>query len=208
MRSIRTAKEAVAILRHGGVIAMPTDTIYGLIAIADQRTKSKVIAIKQSPKDKKVLLLVRNLMQAKRIAVMSPRQERFLRLVWPGPVTVVLRSKKVLSGFSEKTLALRIPRNRTLQAILAQVRRPLTATSANLSGKKTPRSYHAVEKHFTGLKSAPDAIFISAKKSASRPSALVACNGRTIHILRQGAMDQKYIQKAWERSALKTVRPK
>src|SRR3989344_8057717 len=144
MRRIHTAKEAGAALRRGEVIAMPTDTVYGLIAVANKKAQKKIVAIKQSPRDKKILLLVNSIASAKKIAHISARHEKFLRLVWPGPVTAILKSRKNIPGFEGSTLAVRIPKTRLLQTIMRSVRHPLTATSANLSGEQTPHSYRDV----------------------------------------------------------------
>jgi L-threonylcarbamoyladenylate synthase len=204
MRTIHTAKEASAALRRGEIIAMPTDTVYGLIAIAKKKAQKGIVAIKQSPPDKKILLLVDSIASAKKIVRIPVRYEKFLRLVWPGPVTAILKSKKNIPGFAGSTLALRVPKNRLLQTVMRSVRRPLTATSANISGKPTPRSYRAMRKHFADAKRAPDAIFVGrAKDRRALPSTLIACTGAQPRIIRQGATKRDIIEKAWARSGKK-----
>jgi len=205
MRRIHTAKEAGAALRRGEVIAMPTDTVYGLIAVANKKAQKKIVAIKQSPRDKKILLLVNSIASAKKIAHISARHEKFLRLVWPGPVTAILKSRKNIPGFEGSTLAVRIPKSRLLQTIMRSVRHPLTATSANLSGEQTPHSYRDVIDHFSRAKNAPDAVFVSrAKNRRVLPSTLIACTGVRPRIIRGGAMTESFIWKYWAQSAFKT----
>ncbi len=185
---------------------MPTDTVYGLVAIASAKTQKKIIAIKQSLEHKKILLLVESIASAKRIACITARQERFLGRVWPGPVTAVLKSRKNISGFRWSKLAIRVPKNNTLAEIMKRVNRPLTATSANLSGKQTPRSYRTVQAHFAGVKHTPDAIFVSRGRKRSSPSTLIKWSGKHLCVIRQGAMNRSFIQKAWTQSAFKNVR--
>lgn len=203
MKVIRTVKEVADSIVHGGVVAMPTDTVYGLIAIANMSAKRRIIAIKQSPEDKKILLLVDGIVSAKKIAHITSRQKRFLGYVWPGPITVVFKSKKNIPGFRYPKLALRVPKNKMLEEIMKRTRRPLTATSANLSGRQTPRFYRAVQAHFAGKKHTPDAIFASRSARRSLPSTLITWRDDQPFIIRYGAMSEGRIRKAWAKSASK-----
>lgn len=209
MKIIRTAKAAADIILRGGVIAMPTDTVYGLIAIANRETRKKIIAIKQSPESKKILLLVDSLTTAERIVHMSKREKRFLSRVWPGPVTVVLKNKKAIPGFSGTTLALRVPKNSALLGIMKKISMPLTATSANTSGRPAAKTAQAAFQEFKFSKEKPDAIFFPRRKSAGfrrtrakMPSSIVAFRGSRIIILREGALARKKLESAWRTSGI------
>lgn len=131
--------EAVSTLEAGEVIAIPTETVYGLCALPSQAGVERLIAVKQRSADKGIQLLVDSVDQVSSLAVLSPAAETLARRFWPGGLTLVLdrRSDIALTellGGGRPTLGFRLPDHDVPQA-LAKRLGPLAASSANVSGE-------------------------------------------------------------------------
>jgi L-threonylcarbamoyladenylate synthase len=126
-------------LKRGKVIVCPTDTVYGLIADAtNKKAVGKVFKIKKRPINKPISIFVKDIKMAKKLAKINRNQENFLKSVWPGKVTVILKPKRKFPkgvGRPEKEIGLRIPDYKIINQLLSIIDRPLTGTSANISGK-------------------------------------------------------------------------
>lgn len=182
--SIQEAKE---ILKEGKAIACPTDTVYGLLADATNETAvQRVFQIKGREKGKALPVFVKNIAMARRLASISKEQEEFLQKVWPGKVTVVLKSKGQLPGELEMDgkVALRIPKHEIVQALLQKLNRPLTGTSANVSGKPSCLSAEELTAQFARKKHAPDFVIDTGKLPKSKPSKIVDITGTKHKIIR------------------------
>lgn len=131
--------KAFKVLRKGGVIICPTDTVYGFLADArDKKAVKKVFAIKRRPKSKPLPVFIKNIADVKKLAVIINGEEGLLKKMWPGKVTIVLKQKPGLKlyGIDKKTIALRIPKYKFLNLLLEKVNKPLVQTSVNISGQK------------------------------------------------------------------------
>ncbi|MCH8048629.1 threonylcarbamoyl-AMP synthase, partial [Patescibacteria group bacterium] len=130
-------KKAAAALLKGMVLVCPTDTVYGLLADAtNKKAVEKVFKIKGRREGKPLPIFVKDIVMAKTLAEVSFLQEKYMRKVWPGKVTLVLKSRGVLprETGTKNRIGLRIPKYVLLQKIPRKVDRPLTGTSANLAG--------------------------------------------------------------------------
>ncbi len=175
------------LLAAGKVLIFPTDTVYGLVADAgNESAVRKVFAIKGRQVYKKLPFFVASIEEAKKIAEVLRRQEEFLRKVWPGKVTVVLRRKK-----SEGTIGLRIPDYPLLNQVLNETKMFLTGTSANLSGRPASGDIKEIIKQFAGREMQPDAAVDAGVLSASKPSTVVDLTSSAPKILRLGAVKLK-----------------
>jgi L-threonylcarbamoyladenylate synthase len=143
--------EAAAIIAEGGVVAVPTETVYGLAG--DATSDSAVAAIyaaKGRPSFNPLIVHVRDLAQAKTLAVFDAEAEALAAAHWPGPLTLVIPvrpdavlAKAVAAGLP--TVAIRVPAHRAMQALLAATGKPLAAPSANASGGISPtRAEHVL----------------------------------------------------------------
>ena len=180
-------KEAVNLLKQGGVLVCPTDTVYGLLADAtNQKAVARIFALKKRSTSKALPIFVRDLKMAKKLAQIYQRQEVFLKKVWPGQVTVVLKRKKgsKIYGVKPNTIALRIPNNSFLQQLLTKFNRPLIATSANLSGEPASTHLQDIFQQFKDQDWLVD-LFIEADTKPKRPSLIVDLIGEEIKILRK-----------------------
>ncbi|MCK4592131.1 threonylcarbamoyl-AMP synthase [Candidatus Parcubacteria bacterium] len=163
---IEKVLNAVAgILRSGGVIIYPTDTLYGFGANAfDENAILKVQKIKKQDRNKPISVIVKDIKMARKIACIDSKVEKILERIWPGPITVVLRKKDiipyVLTGNGE-TIAIRIPDNEFISALMKKIDFPITATSANISGEKNLLKPSEIVEKFKNGKPNPD-LFINA----------------------------------------------
>ena len=137
---------AVHILRDGGLVAVPTETVYGLAARADSDTAvARIYEAKGRPSFNPLIVHVASLEQAREFAEFPPAAQRLAREYWPGPLTLVLPRHRgarlapaVTAGL--ETLALRIPAHPVMRALLDRAGFPLAAPSANRSGFISPTS--------------------------------------------------------------------
>lgn len=166
-------KTALTFIRKGKVVICPTDTVY--IPAADATNKKavkKVFLIKKRSFRKPIPVFVKSVAMAKKIAEINKKQEEFLKKVWPGKVTVVLKRKKSkikLYGVDKKTIALRIPNLKLINHLLKKLNRPLVGTSANISGQKPSGNLKAVLRQFKNKKHQPDLV-IDGGNLAGKPS--------------------------------------
>ncbi|MFC7705686.1 L-threonylcarbamoyladenylate synthase [Plastorhodobacter daqingensis] len=135
---------AVQILRGGGLVAFPTETVYGLGADArDDQAVAGIYAAKGRPDFNPLIVHVADVATARRFARFSPEAERLAAAFWPGPLTLVLPlrddaglSPRVTAGLT--SVALRVPAHPVAQALLRAYDGPLAAPSANPSGRVSP----------------------------------------------------------------------
>jgi len=135
----RVLEEAVGAIRRGGVVAMPTDTLYGL-AVDPFRGEAveRVFAVKGRGGDRALPLVAADVEQVSmRIGTLPPLAERLARRFWPGPLTLLLLAPRTLPpALTAGTLrvGVRVPAHAVARALCRACACPLTATSANLSG--------------------------------------------------------------------------
>lgn len=148
--------EAAAVIRAGGCVAVPTETVYGLAADAsDSRAVAGIYEAKGRPSFNPLIVHVPDLAAAERIAVFDDVARDLARRFWPGPLTLVLPLRPgasiaslVTAGLD--TIALRVPDHRAMQALLAATGKPLAAPSANASGSISPTRASHVAKSLAG----------------------------------------------------------
>ncbi len=106
-------KQSVKALKEGKILVSPTDTIYGLICDAtNKKAVERIFTIKKRPRNKPIPIFVNDIKMAKKLALVNQKQEKILRSIWPGKVTVVLKRKRTkikIYGVDKKTIGFRIP---------------------------------------------------------------------------------------------------
>ena len=127
-------------LRAGKIAVFPTDTVYGLGCLPVAGVAERIFEIKSRSLDKPLPLLIADLEEAISLAHFSPAAKDAAAKFWPGPVTLILKSRKVLPSFvcREGKVALRIPAHSFLREVIRKVGQAISGTSANLSGEKPP----------------------------------------------------------------------
>jgi len=126
---VNNLKKAIKVLKSGGVIIFPTETVFGLGACLDQpKAISRIFKIKKRPKSKSLQILVASLQKAKKLGQFNKEALSFAKKNWPGPYTLIVPGNK-----GKKTVGLRIPNHQTILKLIRKVG-PIAATSANISG--------------------------------------------------------------------------
>jgi len=183
----KTINRAIESIKRGEVIVCPTDTVYGLIADAtNEKAVEKVFKIKQRPKGKPIPIFVKDLKRAKRLVEIDKEREKILKKIWPGKVTAVFKKKEKIKVFeaSPKTIGLRIPNHKLVNILLSKLNRPLTGTSANISGKPASTKIGEVTSQFEKQKIQPDLILNAGNLPKSKPSIVLDLTTSPPKILR------------------------
>lgn len=192
-------------LDRGGVVAVPTDTVYGLAAdILCAPAVRKIFRMKERTHAKALPVFVRDVTMAGEYAYVDDKVARLLTELWPGQTTVVLRKRDLtpdLATGGSKTVGLRIPDHPFLASLLAIAPHPLVGTSANLSGSEPAASAEEVERTFARHIPRPDLI-VDAGSLPPSPSSTVLdlTDPENPRILRMGAAtkDQLHeVLRAW-----------
>jgi L-threonylcarbamoyladenylate synthase len=183
--------DAAGRLRSGEVVAIPTDTVYGLAAATSHASAiAQIFTLKARPERVALPVLVRNLDQARALGVVDERLERLAERFWPGALTVVIGRQAGLDlrlGGDEETIGLRCPDAPEVQQLAAMVG-ALAVTSANRHGDEPCRSPDEVRAIFG------DEVAILDGGTRDAPvSTVVSLVGDEVVILRHGAIDDEEI---------------
>jgi len=181
---------AEAVLR-GGVIAFPTDTLYGLgCSLFDVSAVEMIERLKRRDKTLAVISLIPDPAQALGLAsVVGPVAERLIRHYWPGPLSLIFRAAPIVPARvrgAGGTVALRCPKDTLCHALLDFIGGPVVSSSANISGQPTAETAEEVVKIFGNQ---IDVILDGGPIRNRKPSTLVDVSGREARLLRRGAID-------------------
>lgn len=198
----KTIKKTTQLIKKGKVLVCPTDTVYGLVCDAkNKKAIRKLFNLKKRPSRKPIPIFVKNIKMAKQYAYINKKQANFLKKIWPGKVTVVLKKKKglpkILFG-NKKTIGLRIPKYKIINQLLSATNRPLTGTSANLSGCPHSPKIKEIVKQFENKKLQPDLVVDVGNLKPSRPSTIVDLSGSKLKIIRAGAVRKEKLIKIFQ----------
>lgn len=189
---------AADLLRSGGLVAFPTDTVYGLAARAwDAAAVARIYRAKARPAEKAIPVLAATLRQIEQLTgPLSPAVEALAAHFWPGPLTVVLPCRAalpeiVLAGMG--TVAVRIPDHPLALQLFRQAGEPLAVTSANLSGHANPLTADEVLRQLAGR---IDAVLDGGCCPGGAPSTVVDLTTGQPAILRLGPVSEAAIRAA------------
>lgn len=186
----KVVNAAVSALQKGKILICPTDTVYGLVADAtNPKAVKEIFLIKKRSTKKPLGVFIISIAAAKKFAEINKAQEKFLKKVWPGKVTVVLKSKNTLpkSLGASKTIGIRIPKYPFLSSVLQKFNGPLAQTSVNISGEPPLNNVQSIVRLFQNKKYKPDIIFNAGALPKSLPSAVIDLTKPKKKILRKGA---------------------
>ena len=183
-------KKAAEILKNGGTVAIPTETVYGLAASAfDEEAISKIFKAKGRPQDNPLIVHIAKLSDIEDLVESFPKEAKLLaEKFWPGPLTMVLkRSDKVAASVSAglDTVAVRMPENEVARSVINDSGLPLAAPSANLSGSPSPTSADHV---LSDLDGRIDAVIIAENSAVGVESSVVTLAENPPRLLRPGAV--------------------
>ncbi len=185
------ADRSADLIKKGGVVVCPTDTIYGLISDATNRMAvGKVFAIKQRPKNRSLPIFFQSIEMAKSYGEIDEKTEKILKKFWPGKITFILKRRLGLKiyGVAPQTIAARIPNNKFIALLLEKTGKPLTGTSANISGQGGISKIKEIIKAFQGQVNYPDLIIDAGNLFSSKPSTIVNLASKPFQILRRGSV--------------------
>jgi len=186
--SFEGIKVAAEILKGNGVVAFPTETVYGLGANAcSQKAVTKVYKIKKRPSFNPLIIHVSSYDMAKEYGVFNELAKKLAQKYWPGPLTIVVERKNSdiveEATSSLETIALRCPRNIIAQDLIRELNNPIAAPSANISGRLTCTSPEDVS---AKLNSRIDALLDGGDAELGLESTVVDCSAEGPSILRLG----------------------
>ena len=191
----RLIDQAVSVLREGGVIVYPTDTIYGLgCAISNKRAILRLVAIKGRDPKKPLSIVCSDLSQVSEYAVISKVAYRILRHCLPGPYTFVLPAtlkvpKLLLTR--QKTIGIRVPDHPVPLSLVGQLGEPIIGTSANKSNEENITDPDELKDR---LGSQVDMILATGTLPVE-PSSVISLVDDRVEILRRGGGDLAYIER-------------
>jgi len=179
-------ERALQVLKSGGIVAFPTDTVYGLGSLAfNNPAIESIYTAKDRPIEKAIPVLIGDLGDLDQVADDIPNMAlRFAARFWPGPLTCVVPKKLILPPAisATHTVAVRIPDHPDARALL-RAAGPMAVTSANISGQPSPSTAQEV---YDQLKGRIPLILDGGKTKGGVPSTLVDCTGDNPVILREG----------------------
>jgi L-threonylcarbamoyladenylate synthase len=182
--------EAVEVLRGGGIVGLPTDTVYGIaVALSTADGIERLYAAKRRPADKGIVLLLDDAAQAARTGLLTPAAAALAAAAWPGGLTVIVPQRPdvpwppALTG-GAATIGLRIP-DHAAPRTLARSLGPLPTTSANVSGQPDATDAAAV---LDQLGDVIDLVLDGGPAHGGAPSTIVDCTGADPVIVRDGAV--------------------
>lgn len=191
----RSVAEAAAVLRRGGTVAFPTETVYGLGASAlDADAVAAVFRAKGRPADNPLIVHVAAAADVERVAVVTRLGARLLAAFAPGPVSLVLPARgglppAVTAGLD--TVAVRVPGHPTARALLRAAGVPVVAPSANRSGRPSPTAWEAVCDDLDGR---VDAILQGEPTRVGLESTVIDATGVSAVVLRPGAVSLEAVR--------------
>ena len=186
---IEKIKHCAEILKRGGLVAFPTETVYGLGALAtDSSAAKKIYAAKGRPSDNPLIIHIAEPEDAEKYAYTSPLYYKLAKAFMPGPLTVILPKKEtvpsdVTGGLD--TVAVRCPSHEIARALIKETNIAIAAPSANLSGSPSPTESRHVVKDMNGR---IDAIIEGGSAEIGLESTIVKADGDSLTLLRPGAI--------------------
>jgi L-threonylcarbamoyladenylate synthase len=180
---------ALAALHRGEVIAVATDTVYGLACDPrDAAAVDRAYALKRRPADLELTLLAHDIGQLERMVAWTPAAARLANAFWPGPLSLVLPVGELRLAVPRggETLSVRVPAHRLLLALLEQSG-PLASTSANRHGEPPAITAAAVRRQFGDQVR----VMVGGGSPAGQASTIIDCSVTPPRVLREGPVDRR-----------------
>jgi len=194
--SVNAIPRALEILKAGGLVAFPTDTVYGVGALVfNGKAVESIYTAKDRPIEKAIPVLIGDSDDLENVGIDIPETAR--RLVarfWPGPLTILVPKRADLpeSVSATSTVGVRLPDHEVARALLGATG-PMAVTSANISGGQSPVTAQEV---YEQLKGRIDLIIDGGKTPGGIPSTLVDCTAADLKVLREGPISLEALRSA------------
>jgi L-threonylcarbamoyladenylate synthase len=209
MDKVSTISNAQRILRDGGLVAFPTETVYGLGADAtNDQAVARIFAAKGRPQFNPLISHVSTVEQALQLGQFSADAEKLAQAIWPGPLTIVVERRpdcpiSLLCSAGLSTVALRVPNHPLALDLLRAVDRPIAAPSANPSGQLSPTTADHVRQ---SLGSKVDLVLDGGPSSVGVESTVVRFVDAGPYLLRSGGVTRETIDNALGRRVMTPTR--
>ena len=190
-------KKAAKILKEGGLVAFPTETVFGLGCISNsEEAYNKLVSVKERPENKPFTLMCSDIKQIEAFVEISNKTKRIIDKYMPGKITLVLKIKKKVDNYLDhgtEYLGFRIPDDKFVLDMIDEVGVPLLVPSANVSGKKPALKDSDVFEYFENK---IDAIVKGECEPLAVPSTVVKIVDEDLFILREGPITYKELMEA------------
>lgn len=187
---------AVDVLQHGGLVAFPTDTVYGLAALPFKGEYVEgLFSAKGRSNARAIAILIGDYDDIKKVVeLFDETSNRLAHIFWPGPLTLVVPKIAELPGelSQDGTIGVRMPDHPVALALLRKAG-PLAVTSANISGQENANTAEEVSRQLNGR---VHLILDGGRSSGGIPSTVVNCTSSTLSILREGPISLEAIKEA------------
>ena len=186
-------KEIVEVIKDGGVVIMPTDTIYGIIADAtNEYAIQRVYEMKKRNENKPMLMLVNSIeMLEKYVSSINDIERKLIDELWPGALTIIFKKRNVsdlLTGGLD-TVGIRFPDNKLLIDIMNELNVPLLSTSVNVSGDESATCINNINNLILDN---VDYVY-DVGECKGEPSTIVVVNDNELKVLREGVIKSNEI---------------
>ncbi|MBS3086231.1 threonylcarbamoyl-AMP synthase [Candidatus Pacearchaeota archaeon] len=190
-------REAANIIINGGLVAFPTETVYGLGAnVFNKNAVKKIFIAKGRPQDNPLIVHVSEMKQINSLVSEIPyNAKKLMKKFWPGPLTIIIKKSKLVPDIVTcglDSVAIRMPKNKIALKLIEQSKCPIAAPSANLSGKPSPTTAEHVIDDLNGK---IDKIIDGGKVNIGLESTIIDLTQNPPIILRPGKITHKQIEK-------------
>jgi len=183
-------QRAAEVVREGGLVVLPTDTVYGLVCDSSQPAAvERIYRVKGRPRDLPLALLLHDMAQVSTMIEEVPEAGvRAMQQFWPGPLTIVVRDESPRTAAvraGKDTIGLRLPAHVVPRLVADRAGRPLASTSANRSGRPAPTTAEQALDQLAGL---VQVVLDAGPTPVGQESTVVSFAARPPVILREGAL--------------------
>ena len=190
-------KEPAKIIRDGGIVIFPTETVYGIGTNGlDEKAIKKIYEVKQRSFNKPISLLVNNIEMVNKIAKnISKLEYEIMETFFPGPLTIILEKRSIIPNIltaNTNTVGIRMPSSEIAKKLIEYAGVPIATPSANISGRPSGTNIRNIEKDFEGK---VDYFIDNGESKIGIPSTIVKVINEKIHILREGSISKEQINK-------------
>ena len=188
-KDIKFIEEAAEIIRNGGTVAFPTETVYGLGANAlNEESVKKIFIAKGRPQDNPLIVHVSSKDISSLVKEVPPIAQELINKFWPGPLTIILEKKDIIPNMTSAnldTIGIRMPDSEIALKLIELSKRPIAAPSANISGRPSPTE---VERCVEDLNGRVDYIIGGESSDIGVESTIIDCTVNPPMILRPGGI--------------------
>ena len=194
---IKEIEEAANIIKNGGIVIFPTETVYGIGANGlDEKAVKRIYEVKKRDYNKPISLLVSDFQMIEKLTKdITDIEYRIMRAFFPGPLTIILKKKDIIPSIVTSggdTVGIRMPEGDLARKLVELSGVPIATPSANISGKRSGTNLKEIMKDFKGK---VDFYIDGGESKLGLASTIVKIIDNKVHILREGSITKEEIEK-------------